>query len=133
MKNLDPNFPTGQTGLIAVDKMANKILFLDPLRYETLQVLDGFAPRVHELAISPDHTRAYAPIYGDGRHGANPNPGHLIAVFGLLTRRLVGNIDVAPFLAPHGMRWGPGGQLYCVCEDSGVVLEIDVDNGAILQ
>jgi len=28
------------------------------------------------------------------------------------------------------MRWGPQDQLYCVCENSGVVLEIDADSGA---
>jgi DNA-binding beta-propeller fold protein YncE len=34
-----------------------------------------------------------------------------------------------PYLAPHGLRWGLGGQLYCVCEDSGVVLELDPETG----
>lgn len=128
----DANFPTGKTGLIAIDKMGNKVLFLDPATYETIQVLSGFAPRVHELAISPDHARAYVPIYGDGRHGANPNPGHLIAVFDLTARRRhIGDFSIAPFLAPHGMRWGPAGQLYCVCEDSGVIVEMDASTGAI--
>ncbi len=127
----DPNFPTGHAGLIAIDKMGNRVLFLDPATYETTQVLSGFAPRVHELAISPDHARAYVPIYGDGRHGANPNPGHLIAVFDLPARRHIGDFSVAPFLAPHGMRWGPAGQLYCVCEDSGVVIEMDAGTGNI--
>ena len=59
-------------------------------------------------------------------HGDNPNPGHLIAVFDLQARRHVGDISTAPYLAPHGLRWGPGDQLYCVCENSGVVLELDV-------
>ncbi len=77
----NPNFPTGRAGLIAIDKMGNKVFFLDPESFETVEVLGGFAPKVHELAISPDHATAYAPIYGDGRHGNNPNPGHLIAVF----------------------------------------------------
>jgi len=86
---------------------------------------------VHELAVSPDHARAYVPIYGDGRHGANPNPGHLIAVFDLPAQRHIGDFSVAPFLVPHGMRWGPAGQLYCVFEDSGGVVEMDAGTGAI--
>lgn len=130
-RTADANFITGNDGLIAVDKMGNKILFLDPVTYETLLTLDGFAPRVHELAISPDHTRAFVPIYGDGIHGNNPNPGHLIAVFDLKARRHKGDFSTAPYLAPHGLRWGPQGQLYCACENSAVVLEIDAGTGKI--
>jgi DNA-binding beta-propeller fold protein YncE len=127
----DPNFPTGRSGLIAIDKMGNKVLFLDPESFETLETLSGFEPRVHELAISPDHSRAFAPIYGDGKHGDNPHPGHLIAVIDLQAKRHIRNFNVAPYTAPHGMRWGTSGQLYCVCENSGVVVEIDPDSGEI--
>jgi DNA-binding beta-propeller fold protein YncE len=125
----DPNFVTGSDGLIAVDKIGNKILFLDPITYDTILTLSGFAPRLHELAISPDRKTAFAPIYGDGKHGDNPNPGHLIAVFDLKARRHTGDISTAPYFAPHGLRWGPEGQLYCVCENSGVVLEMDAKTG----
>jgi DNA-binding beta-propeller fold protein YncE len=130
-KSRDPNFPTGRDGLIAVDKVGNQVLFLDPVTFETVEILNGFAPRVHELAISPDHSRAFAPIYGDGIHGHNPNPGHMIAVFDLQLRRHTGDFSVAPFLAPHGMRWGSADQLYCVCEDSGVVVELHAGTGEI--
>jgi DNA-binding beta-propeller fold protein YncE len=125
----DPNFITGGDGLIAVDKIGNRILFLDPMTYDTDLTLGGFAPRVHELAVSPDHKTAFVPIYGDGKHGDNPNPGHLIAVFDLKARRHVCDLSTAPYLAPHGLRWGPKGQLYCVCENSGVVLEMDARTG----
>jgi DNA-binding beta-propeller fold protein YncE len=125
----DPNFITGGDGLIAVDKIGNRILFLDPMTYDIDLTLGGFAPRVHELAVSPDRKTAFVPIYGDGKHGDNPNPGHLIAVFDLKARRHVGDLSTAPYLAPHGLRWGPKGQLYCVCENSGVVLEMDAKTG----
>ncbi len=121
----DPNFMTGRDGVIAVDKIANKILFLDPSTFDTVLTLGGFASRVHEVAVSPDRRTAFVPIYGDGKHGDNPNPGHLIAVFDLQARRHLGDISTAPYLAPHGLRWGPEGQLYCVCENSGIVLELD--------
>ena len=65
----DANFATGSSGLIAVDKIGNQILFLDPRTFATALTLDAFAPRVHELAISSDHQTAYVPIYGDGIHG----------------------------------------------------------------
>jgi hypothetical protein len=71
------------------------------------------------------------PIYGGGIHGDNPHPGHLIARFDLQERRHAGDFSTYPYLAPHGLRWGPQGQLYCVCENSGVVLEMDPQSGAI--
>jgi DNA-binding beta-propeller fold protein YncE len=129
----DPNFATGSNGLIAVDKIGNQILFLDAETYATTLTLDAFAPRVHELTISPDHKTAYVPIYGDGIHGKNPHPGHLIALFDLDARRHAGDFSTYPHLAPHGLRWGPNGQLYCVCENSGVVLEMDASTGKILH
>ena len=44
----------GQHGMIAVDKMGTKILFLNPETFETEVVLDGFPRTVHELLIVPD-------------------------------------------------------------------------------
>jgi hypothetical protein len=93
----DANFATGGNGLIAVDKIGNQILFLDPKSYATTLTLDAFAPRVHELAISPDHRTAYVPIYGDGIHGNNPHPGHLIALFDLVARRHAGDFSTYPY------------------------------------
>jgi DNA-binding beta-propeller fold protein YncE len=127
----DPNFLSGSRGLIAVDKIGNQVLFLDPDTYETTLTLDGFAPRVHELLIAANRSIAYVPIYGDGVHGKNPHPGHLIALFDLKARRHMGDFSTYPYLAPHGLRWGPAGPLYCLCENSGVVLEMDAAKGSI--
>ena len=106
-------------------------MFLDPDTYEVTVTIGGFAPRAHELLISEDHTQAFVPIYGDGIHGDNPNPGHLIAVIDLIQKRHVGDFSVSPYFAPHGMRWGSDGWLYCICENSGVVLEMDAHSGEI--
>src|ERR1700691_147601 len=128
---IDANFLTGSNGLIAIDKLGNQVLFLDPDSYETVLTLEVFATRVHELLIAPDRSIAYVPIYGDGIHGKNPHPGHLIALFDLVARRHAGDFSTYPYLAPHGLRWGSQGQLYCVCENSGVVLEMDAGTGSI--
>ena len=106
-----PNLPTRDAGLIAVDKVGNQLLFLDPMTFAPTYNLSGFPSRVHELAVSPVHTRAFVPIYGDGRHGANSNPGHQVAVIDLQARQHVDTFSVAPSLAPHGLRWDPVGQL----------------------
>ena len=71
-------------GMIAVDKIGCKILFLNPQTYETETVLDGFQRTVHELLVVPETGRAYVPIFGDGIHGRNPNPGHQLWVIDLL-------------------------------------------------
>jgi len=50
-----------------------------------------------------------SPIYGDGVHGRNPNPGHLLSVVNLETRKHVTDIDLSPYVAPHGLQIGPDG------------------------
>lgn len=125
----NPNLPTGTRGVIAVDKVGNQILFLNRQTLHVEDVLTGFAPNVHELAIKPDGHVAYAPIYGDGRHGDNPHPGNHIVVVDLQRRRRLDDFVVSPYRAPHGLRWGARGELYCICEDSGVVLELDATTG----
>src|SRR5665811_681646 len=88
-------------GMIAVDKIGCKILFLNPHTYETETVLDGFQRTVHELLVIPETALAYVPIFGDGIHGRNPNPGHTLHVIDLIGRKLAGSIDLSPLSAPH--------------------------------
>ena len=52
----------GARGLIAVDKIAGKVLFLNPATYATEVVLDGFPRTVHELLVIPETDLAYVPI-----------------------------------------------------------------------
>src|SRR5215470_10163097 len=113
-------------GLIAVDKMGGKVIFLDPISYATTLVLDDFERVPHELLAIPQSSTAYVPIYGDGIHGRNPNPGHLLSVIDLEKRAHVADINLAPFEAPHGLQIGPDGLLYITCENSGVVALVDL-------
>jgi DNA-binding beta-propeller fold protein YncE len=114
-------------GLIAVDKMGGKVLFLDPVSHATTLVLDDFERVPHELLALPQANLAYVPIYGDGIHGRNPNPGHLLSVIDLEQCRHVADIDLSPCIAPHGLLVGPDGLLYITCENSAVVALIDLD------
>jgi YVTN family beta-propeller protein len=113
------------SGLIAVDKMGAKVLFLDPESYETEVVLDGFQRTVHELLVVPETGLAYVPIFGDGIHGRNPNPGHLLCIIDLDKRAHVGDINLRPYIAPHTLKLGPDGLIYITCENSAVVAVID--------
>ena len=115
----------GARGLIAVDKMGTKVLFLNPVTYETEVVLDGFDKTVHELLVVPETSRAYVPIFGDGIHGRNPNPQHLLCVFDLDKRAPLTTIDLRPYIAPHTLKLGPDGLIYITCENSAKVAVID--------
>lgn len=112
-------------GMIAVDKIGCRVLFLNPTTYETETVIDGFQRTVHELLVIPEAERAYVPIFGDGIHGRNPNPGHVLHVFDVLARKLIDTIDLSPYVAPHTVRLGPDGLVYITCENSAVVAIID--------
>src|SRR5215210_854653 len=120
-------------GLIAVDKMGTKILFLDPLSFETQIVLDGFPRTVHELLVVPETGFAYVPIFGDGIHGRNPNPGHTVCIFDLKTRTHAADIDMRPYIAPHTLKAGPDGMIYITCENSAVVAVIDPSTHTVVD
>ena len=120
-------------GLIAVDKMGGKVLFLDPSTYETQVVIDGFPRTVHELLVVPETGLAYVPIFGDGIHGRNPNPQHQLCIFDLDKRAHVGTIDLRPLIAPHTLKLGPDGMIYITCENSAKVAVIDRKTNKVVE
>ncbi len=120
-------------GMIAVDKMGGKVLFLNPKTYETEVVIDGFPRTVHELLVVPETGLAYVPIFGDGIHGRNPNPQHHLCIFDLNKRAHVGTIDLRPYIAPHTLKLGPDGLIYITCENSAVVAVIDRTTNKVVE
>jgi DNA-binding beta-propeller fold protein YncE len=124
---------TTSHGMIAVDKMGAKILFLDPKTFETQTVLDGFQRTVHELLLVPETGLAYVPIFGDGVHGRNPHPGHTLCIIDLAKRAHVGDIDLFPYIAPHTLKLGPDGLIYITCENSAVVVVIDRKSHKVVE
>lgn len=119
-------------GLIAVDKKGEKVLFVNPLTYETEVTVDGLERNVHELLVIPEIGRAYVPVFGDGIHGRNPNPHHLVYVFDLERRALEATIDLRPLSAPHTLRLGPDGLIYVTCENSAAIAIIDRAANAVV-
>ncbi len=120
-------------GLIAVDKKGGNVLFLNPVTFKTEAVLDGFEKTVHELLVVPETSRAYVPIYGDGIHGRNPHPHHLLCVFDLDKRALLTTIDLRPCIAPHTLRLGPDGLIYMTCENSSKIAVIDRQTNKVVE
>jgi YVTN family beta-propeller protein len=119
--------------MIAVDKIGCKILFINPDSYETETVIEGFQRTVHELLVIPEIDRAYVPIFGDGIHGRNPNPGHTLWAVDLVNRKLVTDIDLSPYVAPHTLRLAPDGLIYITCENSAKVVAIDPKTNAVVD
>ena len=124
--------PGAVRGMIAVDKIGCKILFLNPQTYETETVLEGFQKTVHELLVIPETGLAYVPIFGDGIHGRNPTPGHVMHVIDLLKRKVADSIDLAPLSAPHTVRLGADGLIYITCENSAKVAVIDPKTNKVI-
>jgi YVTN family beta-propeller protein len=120
-------------GIIAVDKMGAKVLFLDPATYATELVIDGFPRTVHELLMVPETGFAYVPIFGDGIHGRNPNPQRHLCVFDLHKRVLADIIDLRPYIAPHTLKLGPDGFIYITCENSAAVVVIDRNTNKVVD
>jgi len=124
---------TAVRGMIAVDKIGTKILFLNPRTHIIETVLDGFQKTVHELLVIPETGRAYVPIFGDGIHGRNPNPGHTLLVIDCLARKHIATIDLAPLSAPHTLRLGADGLIYITCENSAKVAVIDPKTNSVID
>ena len=121
------------TGMIGVDKMGAEIIFLDPKTYKVEKTLKGFQRTVHELLVVPEAGTAYVPIFGDGIHGRNPNPGHLLCVIDLKNRTHAADIDLRPYIAPHTLKLGPDGFVYITCENSAVVAVIDRSTNTVVD
>jgi YVTN family beta-propeller protein len=96
-------------------------------------VIEGLEQTVHELLVIPETNRAYVPIFGDGIHGRNPNPHHLLCVFGLETRELLTKIDLRPCFAPHTLKLGPDGLIYVTCEHSANIAVIDRETNTVVD
>jgi YVTN family beta-propeller protein len=128
---LDPNNPTGAHGLILIDKLGHTIRFFDPSTFKEISSFET-AVTPHDVAISPDHKTAYAPIYGDGVYGRNPHPAHEIAIIDLASRKQTGTIDVSPYIAPHGIQIDQKGMLYVTCDLSRKLLVIDPKKRSIV-
>jgi YVTN family beta-propeller protein len=116
---------TGNDGLIAVDKVGNRIRFYDPYAIREVSQFAAPEPCAHELAISYDHKFAYVPLYGDGIYGANKNPNNKIIVIDLERRELADIIQLGSLVAPHGLVATRERKLWVACDIPGKVLLIN--------
>ena len=127
----DINTPTGSGGLCVVCKSDAVVEFYDAqalARVDEIKLPDF----PHEVVLSPDRKTAYVSIYGNGQVGTNTKPGTRIAVIDLGQRKLAGFIEIAPYLAPHGMMFDRAGHLWATAELSNAIIVIDPIRGSVL-
>jgi YVTN family beta-propeller protein len=122
---------TGTAGLVAVDKVGNKIRFYDPQTVREIKHFDAPEPCAHELAIAHDHKTAFVPLYGDGIYGSNKHPNNKILVIDLVRQELADVITLGEFIAPHGMAATAQGKLWVVCDLSNKLLLVDPKKRAV--
>jgi hypothetical protein len=109
MPGADINAPTGTSGMLIVCETAGFVEFHDPetfTRVDEIKLPDF----PHEAVLSPDRKTAYVSIYVNGQVGTNTKPGTQVAVIDLVHRKPKGFIEIAPYLAPHGLRFDNSGQ-----------------------
>jgi len=126
----DVNTSTGKTGFLVVCKTASVVAFFHPERFTPIDEI-RLPEFPHEVVVSPDRRKAYVSIYGSGVIGANLRPGTQIAVIDLAARKLDGFIELAPFLAPHGLMFDRSGMLWTTAESSNAVVVVDPMRGAV--
>jgi YVTN family beta-propeller protein len=118
------NHPTGNQGLLLVDKLGAHVRFFDPVTYKERSSI-ALPANPHDFVLSADHRLAYVPIYGDGVYGRNPNPKHEIYIIDTTTRAVAGVINIAPYTAPHGIQIDQQGLLYVTAENDRKLLVVD--------
>ena len=122
---------TGTTGLIAIDKVGNKIRFYDPVTLGETKVVEPPGNSVHEMTVSYDHKWAFTPLYGDGTYASNPEPNNKILVIDLTSQSISRVIDLGGAFAPHGMAATRDGKLWVTCDRSKKLLLVDPVRGVI--
>ena len=85
----------------------------------------------HDFVFSPDHSRAYVPIYGPGIYNRNPDPKHHIYVIDMNKRTVASVIDLSPYKSPHGIQIAPDGSLYVTAELDRKIVRVDPVRGRV--
>jgi len=126
----DINSSTGRNGFLVVCKTASFVEFYDPEKFTLIEEI-RLPEFPHEVILNPERTKAYVSIYGSGVIGANIRPGTQIAVIDLATRKLEGFIELAPYLAPHGLMFDRAGMIWATAESSNSIVIVDPKRGIV--
>jgi YVTN family beta-propeller protein len=115
------------SGLLLVANKGDQTLgIIDPVAGRQIATVTEDGVTGHEVAASPDGTRAFVPIYGNAGVGKPGTDGRLLRVMDLTTRQVVGALDFGKGVRPHCAVFGPrNGLLYVTTELDNAVTVID--------
>lgn len=82
----------------------------------------------HEVAVSPDGTRALVANYGTG-----PQPGSSLTLIDVPGARVVKTIDLGEVKRPHGMVFLDGRRALVTSEAGKALVEVDVEAGKVVR
>jgi YVTN family beta-propeller protein len=119
--------PVSAETLLVVRKSDAAVDFIDPgsgLRLATVAVGDG----PHEIAISPDGTRAVVSNYG-----TRERPGASLSLLDLAQPRELRRIELPAGARPHGLAWYAPGRIAVTAEGARSLYVLDAASGAILR
>ncbi|HEY0156644.1 MAG TPA: cytochrome D1 domain-containing protein [Thermoanaerobaculia bacterium] len=108
--------------LLVANRGGSTITFIDPVTMQSLGTATaGFDP--HEIAVSPDGTRAYVSNYG-------AQSGTTLSVIDVAARAKIGDVSIAPLAGPHGIVFS-NGKVWFTADGSNQVGRYDPATGLI--
>lgn len=103
--------------VLVANKGDNALGIIDPVAGQQLAEIPEGGVTGHEIAVSPDGSKAYVPVYGDSGVGMPGTDGSNLVVIDLATRKVIGNVDFGKGVRPHLPVFGPkNGLLYVSTE-----------------
>jgi len=124
--NAAPTIGSAKGWLLVANKGEHTLGIVDPTTYTQVAVVPEDGVTGHEVAASPDGTKAYVPIYGDSGVGKPGTDGTLMRVIDIAARKIVGTVDFGKGVRPHCAMAGPkNGLLYITTEIDNSITIID--------
>lgn len=119
--------PAAADTLIVCNKTESTLSFVDlETGREIVRRKTSRSP--HEIALSPDGTRAVVVSYIE--------PGYVgeeLNLFDVATATLAKTIQISPHKAPHGIEWiGDSTDIIATTEKSHDVIKVDIDSGKVI-
>ena len=112
--------------LLVANKGEHTLGLVDPNTERQIAIIPEGGVTGHEVAVSPDGSRAFVPIYGNSGVGLPGSNGRKIDVIDLASRRVAHTIDFNRGVRPHCAVFGPrDGLLYVTTELDKSVAVID--------
>lgn len=112
--------------LLVANKGDHALGLIDPSAGRQIATIPETGVTGHEVAASPDGTRAFVPIYGNSGVGQPGTDGRTIDVVDLTARKVIHTIDLGRGVRPHCAVFGPkDGLLYVTTELDQSVTIID--------